>query len=60
MVGMTIEEAFTEVENAITDLQDSLTLLKVVIGREQPELFQNQEISQRQLQKILDSTNIRF
>jgi len=58
--NVTTEQAFIEIENAIDSLKESITLLKAVVAREQPEEFQNQSLTQKQLNRLLAQSDIRL
>jgi|GEM_PF-2230625 len=57
---ITIEQALQEAEQALDDARNAFATLKVVLLRESPEEITNQGLSQKELMKIFEKSEVRL
>lgn len=57
---ITIEQALQEAEQALDDARNAFATLKVVLLREAPEEIANQGLSQKELMKLFEMSEVRL
>jgi len=57
---ITIEQALQEAEQALDDAKTAFATLKVVLLRESPEEITNQGLSQKELMKLFEMSEVRL
>jgi len=55
-----LEKAIAELEDALVATKDSLVLVKLILNQEKGIPFENQNVSEKNMMKILEASNIRF